>query len=146
MDPRLGWRVRAKWLFSACSGCALLFGLGSVGLSNGQHHLSPRPLEGNPVSADATSIASGRILYAKHCLACHGPSGRGDGAAGRDLDPAPSDLSQPEVIDKSDTQLFRQITRGRRPMPSFQKLPPEDRWKIIRYVRALADGKHGDGR
>jgi high-affinity iron transporter len=92
-------------------------------------------------------VARGRALYAKHCLACHGPSGHGDGSAGRDLDPQPSDLSQPDVLDKTDAQLFRQITRGRRPMPSFQKLADDDRWQIVHYVRALAESEHrGNGR
>lgn len=93
---------------------------------------------------DAGPESRGRVLFAKHCACCHGPLGRGDGGAGRDLEPQPSDLAQPEVLEKSDAQLFRQITRGRRPMPSFNKLSEEDRWHIIKYIRTLA--RHPAGR
>lgn len=31
--------------------------------------------------------------FAQYCAACHGPSGRGDGAAGADLTPLPADLT-----------------------------------------------------
>lgn len=115
-------------------------------LPDGENQAGLRPFGQGASSGDTASAARGRVLYEKNCLACHGPSGRGDGTAGRDLNPEPSDLSQPEVIDKTDAELFRKITRGRRPMPSFNKLPADDRWQIVRYVRAIThghDGGHG---
>lgn len=149
MDARS--QQHARWLLTCCGGGVLLVGLAAGRIPDGAGRDAGRPLDRAAVSADAAPLARGRALYAKHCLACHGPSGQGDGSAGRDLDPQPSDLSQPEVTEKTDAQLFRQITRGRRPMPSFQKLPDDDRWQIVHYVRALAgtspDDKHkGDRR
>jgi len=94
----------------------------------------------NPVPADQRSIARGRAIYARHCSSCHGPSGRGDGSAGRDLDPPPSNLSSPDVSRQTDVELFRKITRGRQPMPAFRRLlDDEDRWHVVNYVRALGD-------
>jgi mono/diheme cytochrome c family protein len=92
----------------------------------------------NPIAVSDASIDRGHALYARHCASCHGPSGRGDGSAGRDLDPQPSNLCSPEVDAKSDLQLFRQITRGRRPMPSFSRLlSEEDRWHVVNFIRSL---------
>ena len=93
----------------------------------------------NPVATKQESISRGRILYSKHCASCHGPSGHGDGPAGHDLDPRPSDLCEPAVMRQSDRQLFRKITMGRRPMPSFRKLLDDgDRWHVVNYIRTLA--------
>ena len=92
----------------------------------------------NPIVADSHSITRGRAIYTHHCASCHGPAGRGDGRAGRDLEPHPTDLTKPDVARQSDLQLFRKITRGRRPMPSFARLiPEEDRWHVINFLRTL---------
>lgn len=94
----------------------------------------------NPVPADHRSIAKGRAVYARHCSSCHGPSGRGDGSAGRDLDPPPTNLAGSEVSRQSDAELFRKITRGRRPMPSFRRLlNDEDRWHVVNFIRTFGD-------
>src|SRR5687767_12422463 len=34
-------------------------------------------------------LAEGRALYEKTCASCHGPSGKGDGVAGRGMNPPP---------------------------------------------------------
>lgn len=93
--------------------------------------------------AAAAPSERGRSLYARHCASCHGPTGRGDGEAGRDLDPQPSNLHDPEIAAAPDTKLFRQITRGRRPMPSFGRLlNDDDRWALVAFVKSLdADGR-----
>jgi mono/diheme cytochrome c family protein len=140
--PRLfnwGWR---SILIGYC-GVLLRSGVAAGRLPDGENQAPLRLLHQRPIATDAGAESRGRALFAKHCACCHGPSGRGDGSAGRDLDPQPSDLAQPEVLEKSDAQLFRQITRGRRPMPSFNKLSEEDRWHIIQYIRTLA--RHSSG-
>ena len=87
-------------------------------------------------------IERGRVLYGKHCASCHGPSGAGDGKAGHDLDPHPTDLRDPDVAGKSEMKLYRQITRGRAPMPSFGRLMnDDDRWTVVVYVKTLGKGK-----
>lgn len=86
----------------------------------------------------------GRALYAKHCAECHGPNGQGDGTAGRDLDPLPSNLHDPRIAKEPDVKLFRQITRGRKPMPSFGRLlNDEDRWTLVAFVKTLAASDGG---
>jgi len=93
----------------------------------------------NPIPADEKSIAAGKQVYLKQCLSCHGPLGKGDGQAAKDLNPKPHDLSDPKIAAQSDGALFWKITNGRKPMPTFEKLIPkeEDRWKVVNYVRTL---------
>jgi len=90
-------------------------------------------------STSSQSVERGSALYQMHCAACHGPRGKGDGKAAYDLDPPPGDLTTKGVAGMSDSQLFRKITNGRRPMPSFRKLMNErERWDVVHFVRTLA--------
>jgi mono/diheme cytochrome c family protein len=93
----------------------------------------------NPIPADAKSIATGKSVYAGQCLSCHGPAGRGDGPAAKDLNPKPRNLSDPAIQSQTDGSMFWKLTEGRKPMPTFEKLISEDdRWNVINYVRTLA--------
>ena len=101
--------------------------------------VDPKGSQGAAVSPDAQALAIGRMLYSQNCADCHGPSGKGDGKAVRDLDPHPTDLTSSEVVGLGERQLFNKISRGRRPMPAFRKLLSEQqRWQVVRYVRTLA--------
>jgi mono/diheme cytochrome c family protein len=93
----------------------------------------------NPIPAAEASIAAGKVVYVKNCLACHGPLGKGDGPKSVDLNPKPHDLTAPAVTEQSDGALFWKITEGKKPMPTFEKLLSEqERWQVINYVRTLA--------
>jgi mono/diheme cytochrome c family protein len=93
----------------------------------------------NPIKSDATSIASGKALYATQCLKCHGDSGKGDGPSAKDLSPRPKDLCDSTIAAQTDGALFWKITTGRKPMPTFENLiSDDDRWNVINYVRTLA--------
>jgi mono/diheme cytochrome c family protein len=93
----------------------------------------------NPVPADANSIAAGKKIYLANCMACHGTAGKGDGPAAVACNPKPKDLSDPKISAQSDGELFYKLTKGKPPMPSFEKtLSDIDRWNAINYVRVLA--------
>ena len=93
----------------------------------------------NPISADANSIAVGKVVYTKECFSCHGATGKGDGPAAKDLEKSPGDLSNPKLWDQSDGALFWKITTGRKPMASYENLLTEEqRWHVINYTRTLA--------
>jgi mono/diheme cytochrome c family protein len=93
----------------------------------------------NPIPADAQSIAAGKVVYAAQCYSCHGPAGHGDGPAAKDLNPKPRNLSDPAIQSQTDGSIFWKLTEGKKPMPTFEKLIPEnDRWHVINYVRTLA--------
>jgi mono/diheme cytochrome c family protein len=92
----------------------------------------------NPISADAASIAKGKTLYVKECLSCHGPAGKGDGPAAKDLEKSPGDLSSPKMKQQTDGSLFWKITEGKKPMPSYEKIfTEEQRWQVVNYIRTL---------
>jgi mono/diheme cytochrome c family protein len=98
-----------------------------------------------PPGADA---ARGRELYAKQCAPCHGPDGRGDGAAAYLLSPKPRDfragnyrlVSTWERV-ATDDDLFRTITRGipGSAMPSWEHLSDADRRALVVHLRSFAD-------
>lgn len=88
--------------------------------------VSPYPYEGN-----LAAINEGKRLYNQfNCVGCHAAGG---GAIG------------PALMDKkwlygSDPQaIFNTIAEGRpRGMPGFRdKIPENDMWKIVAYVRSL---------
>ena len=98
---------------------------------------APEPT--NPIKADAKSITLGEKLYAGNCMACHGRKGKGDGSAAIILPTRPSDLSDPDMWEESDADLFKTITNGHKAMPRFKKLlTEEERWHIVNYLRILA--------
>jgi mono/diheme cytochrome c family protein len=93
----------------------------------------------NPVKTDATSIAEGKTLWAKHCQSCHGKSGMGDGSKAAQLKTEPGDFSKTETQSQSDGSLFYKSAQGRDDMPSFKKKIPDadDLWNVINFIRTL---------
>ena len=103
----------------------------------------------NPLSGTEAQIARGDTLYGRFCLPCHGPEGRGQGpvvnwdgtenAANNNrlpLTPA-VDLTTGTGPEQSDGYLWGMIENGRGLMPSYDRIPSEDRWYIVEYVRHL---------
>jgi high-affinity iron transporter len=81
-------------------------------------------------------------LYQAQCAACHGLQGQGDGAAGTNLDPAPSNFHNRQRMDqRSIYSLYSTITLGVQgtAMASFRTLSEDERWTLAFYVSALAD-------
>jgi len=82
--------------------------------------------EGNP--------NAGRAIYDKHCIACHGKTGKGIGSL--------PDLSDAKTLaGQSDAQLFDKITNGGRGsgMPAWGSvLSEQQRWDVLVYVKTLA--------
>lgn len=104
----------------------------------------------NPLPPSPEVVAEGKAIYREHCLSCHGPEGRGDGEAGKELQPPPTDLSFIIVRPiASDPFLFWTLTEGGTPlgtdMPVFgEVLSEEQRWAVIRYLRAEIAPKPDD--
>ena len=93
----------------------------------------------NPVPVGEASTARGKELYLQECAACHGFTGKGDGAKVTELNVKPSDLSKPALQNQSDGALFWKISEGKAPMLSFRlRFSEKERWTIIHYVRTLA--------
>ena len=105
----------------------------------------PEPYNGmkNPLPAAPEVITKGALLYKENCSICHGPTGRGNGPAGENLSPRPSDLTHLiQMPLAKDDYLFWGISEGGKrfdtAMPSFNKILDEQaRWQIIHYLRTL---------
>ncbi len=106
----------------------------------------------NPIPADEGSRMTGRQVFAAHCEPCHGAGGKGDGRAAALMDIRPANLTSPKVTQQTDGALFWKISRGHRPMPTFEgNLAEEARWSVINYNRMLVRSpstqpSQGDGR
>lgn len=96
----------------------------------------------NPVLMTREALLEGKEIYNRICITCHGARGEGDGRIqGPDLFPAPPSLHSDKYLDKAtytDGRIWHVITRGWSKMPAYNDvLTPEERWKVVHYVRAL---------
>ncbi|MQF99142.1 MAG: cytochrome c [SAR202 cluster bacterium] len=102
------------------------------------------------------TVSAGSGLYQVNCAACHGMTGKGDGAAKSYLIKhgglPPADITGPATAMASDTELKGFIGLGGRigyysggnkydspsAMPMFNKLlTDEELWQLVHYVRSL---------
>jgi len=97
-----------------------------------------------PASAKTTKnpyqghqLASAQSAYHLRCASCHGGNGQGMGNV-----PA---LASGRAQSASDSELFWYITKGdvKNGMPSWETLPPQQRWQIVSYIRVLGSSKPG---
>jgi mono/diheme cytochrome c family protein len=96
----------------------------------------------NPYPAeDEKVVARGKELYLSYCSPCHGATGKGDGKVGEKYGGVP-DYSAGRYKTLSEGHIFHVITHGKGRMWAHKGLvSPEDRWKIVRYVQQLQQGK-----
>ena len=93
----------------------------------------------NPYVQDDGSTKSGKLLYVKYCVTCHGDKGKGNGIAAASLNPKPADHTSVALQSELDGSLFYKVTNGRSPMPQFKTtLTDAQRWSLISYIRTLA--------
>jgi len=89
----------------------------------------------------APDVARGEALYAQLCASCHGPEGHGDGPAGAGLDPAPSNLRDPERMQAlSPFALYSTIRygiAGTAMAPFESALDEAARWDLAFYAASL---------
>jgi mono/diheme cytochrome c family protein len=94
----------------------------------------------NPVAADLRSLENGRLLYETNCAVCHGKTGLADGPV------APVFAGVLPLVGvvkaRSDGHIYTTIRYGRRRMPGYGRIPADDRWDVVNYVRYL-DQKGG---
>jgi mono/diheme cytochrome c family protein len=92
------------------------------------------------------SALAGALLYAEHCAACHGETGRGDGPlvpqlASQGGGPLPDFSSPDRARSTAPASWFQVITQGRleRLMPPWgDRLSEAERWNLIAYLYALS--------
>jgi mono/diheme cytochrome c family protein len=102
----------------------------------------------NPIPATFKSVARGQELYATYCQVCHGVTGMGDGPvsiAGEKQGPFIGVWPLGTATGQSDGYIYNLIRIGNGgqagyQMPSYARIPDEDRWHIVNYVRYLQQG------
>jgi mono/diheme cytochrome c family protein len=93
----------------------------------------------NPVPPTPKAIAAAMLIYRNRCANCHGENGDGKGPKAEELSVAPADFRNARIMSAvTDGELYWQITKGARPMPSFELLPEETRWQLVDYIRTFA--------
>jgi mono/diheme cytochrome c family protein len=99
----------------------------------------------NPLQATPKVLLRGQDRYNTFCAPCHGRDGNVKNAYVTEVSGAPS-INTDGVRDKTDGELYHIITLGRNRMPNYRaQLPPEDRWAVVHYMRALKAATDADG-
>lgn len=86
-------------------------------------------------------ITRGKDVYQRHCQACHGVGGWGDGPDAKALKVAPANFHRMMSFLKSDEELLRTIEHGVvfSPMHSWRgQLTDGEMQDVLAYVRLLA--------
>ena len=99
--------------------------LGSVGTFDG------RAAQGD--------LKKGKALYFIHCVECHGPDGKGNGAW--PFSPSPPDLTAPSIQGKSDYVLWKSVHEGvpNSAMGSWKwDLSDREEAHLLIYIQSLA--------
>ncbi len=90
-------------------------------------------------ASDDGMLKLGKMTYAKHCKACHGNFGQGDGPKARSIDTPMDDFTSAEFKAEKDGVIYYQSFVGRDDMPNFEKkiTDEEERWALVAYLRTL---------
>ncbi len=94
----------------------------------------------NPTAPSDEGLAAGLVSYREFCLPCHGESGAGDGPVigPNRLPPLPTlNLLSERAVGLSDGYMWGMMENGRGVMPSYRRIPRDERWLIVNYVRSL---------
>lgn len=97
------------------------------------------------IEPSADALGRGKEKFGVYCAPCHGFAGDGDGpisVRAQELAEGtwvpPTNMHQDYLRQMPVGQLFDTVTHGIRNMAGYgQLIEPEDRWKIVMYLRAL---------
>jgi mono/diheme cytochrome c family protein len=98
-----------------------------------------------PLPVTEALLERGKQRFDIYCATCHGLAGQGDGMIHRRAESLqqgtwtpPTDLASETVVGRQHGYIYQVISHGVRNMAGYGHLiPPEDRWAIVAYVRAL---------
>jgi mono/diheme cytochrome c family protein len=88
-------------------------------------------------------VARGQDRFDIYCSPCHGRTGQGNGRIVQRGMPHPTSYDDPRLLAADDQHFFDVITNGYGVMYSYaMRVPPQDRWAIVAYIRALQLSRH----
>jgi mono/diheme cytochrome c family protein len=113
-----------------------------------------RELEEKDKRAFAGHVASGRAVYYRNCVFCHGDNLGGDGIFAHGFDPPPADFADPTTIAMlQESYLFWRIAKGgpglpdestpwSSAMPAWESRLGEDEiWDVILFLYSFTGRK-----
>lgn len=85
----------------------------------------------NPYAQDPKAASAGAKLFEENCSACHGANAEGKGNK--------PDLRSERIRQASPGELQWLLTNGslKNGMPSWTRLPVQQRWQVITYLKSL---------
>lgn len=103
-----------------------------------------RIMNRTPVVPDLSSLDKGKVLFARFCVACHGPEGKGDGPAAQAMETKPADfldLEHSGIYGPGEKYWIVGNGTGETGMPGFgNELLPRDRWDLVNFIYQLQGG------
>ncbi len=94
----------------------------------------------NPLASNNENLNRGKVAYNRFCINCHGTLADGNGnlfTSGL-YNFKPASLVNDKVKNIPDGEIYHVITVGQGVMMAYGGIVrPEDRWKIVMYVREL---------
>jgi mono/diheme cytochrome c family protein len=98
----------------------------------------PDDVEVFPIAVNKETVRRGKERYEIFCSACHGLTGNGDGMIVRRGFRRAASFNDDRLRLAPVGHFFDAITNGWGAMPSYApQIPPQDRWAIVAYIRAL---------
>lgn len=95
------------------------------------------------ITVDAKFFERGQDRYTVYCAPCHGALGDGNGITKQYGMGATPSYHDERFRKMAEGEIFNTITHGKGNMLSYaDKLPADDRWAVIAYVRALQRAAH----
>jgi mono/diheme cytochrome c family protein len=89
-------------------------------------------------------IARGQQRFTIYCAPCHGALGDGQGITKAYGMAATPTYHDDRLRQMAEGEIFATITKGKNTMmPYADKLPADDRWAVIAYLRALQRSQNG---
>lgn len=95
----------------------------------------------NPIPFSEDILNEGKVLYERFCAVCHGKKGKGNGSVAKHeaINPPAYNPEMPEG------HIYHIIYHGQGVMGSHaSQVTHEERWRIVHYVRSLADAGYKD--
>ena len=95
------------------------------------------------ITVDAKLMERGQDRFTIYCAPCHGAVGDGNGITKQYGMGATPTFHDSRLRTMAVGEIFNTITNGKGNMLSYaDKLPADDRWAVIAYVRALQRAAH----